>query len=94
MKNKYRVVTDGKRFRIEIYQSWTYRCGWFFLKKITQEQWVPCDRLGDDATDEDGDLDEDSIGYYDSIEKALQQLNEWMTEQLEPEWKEVWQKSC
>jgi len=91
-KNKYRVVTDGDVFRIELFQSWTYRCGWFFLKKVTQEQWVPCDCIGGDCCDDDGMENPSEIVDYDSLEQALAKIKWWTTpfSTTKPVWKVVW----
>lgn len=90
-KNKYRIITNGYLFRIEIFQSWTYRAGWFWLKKVTQEQWVPCDNVGMILDDGDGYRDEFEIIEYDSLEEAKAKIKDWTTSPLlPPAWKVVW----
>ncbi len=100
MERKYRIVTNDDVFRIELFQSWTYRGGWFFLKKITREQWVPCDNIGGDCYSEDCDgdcyYDESEIVEYDSIEQAQAKIEQWTTPPAkapEPTWKVVWPKA-
>ena len=94
MERKYRIVTDGNVFVIELFQSWTYRCGWFFLKKVTQEQWVPCDNIGGDCCDDDGWEDPTEIVEYDTIEQAQAKIVEWTAPPApEPTWKVVWPKA-
>jgi hypothetical protein len=98
MERKYRIVTDGTVFVIELFQSWTYRCGWFFLKKVTQEQWVPCDFMGNDCCDDDGWQDDSEIVEYSSLEEAQAKIEQWTTkpkfvEPVESVWKVVWPKA-
>ena len=93
-KEKYRIVTDGKVFRIELYQSWTYRAGWFWLKTVKQEQWVVCDNIGGDCLDDDGWEDESEMVEYDTLKEAQDQIKEWTTEPVippAPTWKTVWE---
>lgn len=94
-KNKYRIVTDGEVFQIELFQSWTYRVGWFWLKKVTREQWVTCDNIGHDCRDDDGFMIWDEIGEYNSLEEAKAKIESWTSpiktrESVEPTWKVVW----
>ncbi len=89
MERKYRIVTDGEV--IELFQSWTYRVGWFWLKKVTQEQWVPCDNIGGDCFNESSDdnywYDESEIVEYETLEQAQAKIKNWTTP---PVWKVVW----
>lgn len=89
-KEKYRIVTDGQVFRIELFQSFTYRCGWFWLKKTTQEWWTPCDNIGGDCCDDDGWIDELEIVEYDTLKEAQDKIKEWTTEPVQPTWRVVW----
>src|SRR4051812_39275626 len=82
-KNKYRVVTDGDVFRIELYWSEIRRRWIFFGKKIFFEGWVPCDNVGqfaiDDGYDGSGILLEEEIVEYSSLEEAKAKIKDWTT---------------
>ena len=89
MANKYRVVTDGEVFRIQLFQSWTYRAGWFWLKTVTQEQWVFCDNIGGDCLDDDGWEDESEIVDYETVTEARSAILDFQKGEVVPEWKVV-----
>jgi len=96
MERKYRIVTNGEVFRIELFQSWTYRAGWFWLKKVTCEQWTPCDNIGGDCYSGDGYYDESEIVEYKNVVEALEKIAKWTTppiKPVKPAWKVVWPKA-
>jgi len=98
-KNKYRITTDGEMFRIELYESRTVRCGWFWLKKVLYEQWSPCDCTGGNCFSEgaDGDCwyDDSEIVEYDTIDEAKAKILTWTVPIVgkpvpDPIWSVVW----
>jgi len=99
-KNKYRIVTDGDVFRIEVLRTGTYRAGLFFLKKVTYEIWIPCDNVGNECCDDNGWYDDSEIVEYESLDLAKAKVEEWIAPvvkpigdvEFEPEWNVVWQQ--
>lgn len=88
--NKYRIISDGKRFRVEIHESWNYRGGWFWLKKITQEQWVLCDFSCQTAVDDNGELNISQVENYNTLEDAQAAIKKWTTLPKIIDWKIIW----
>jgi hypothetical protein len=88
-RNQYRITTNGNCFRVEILLKWTSRAGFLWLKKVSEEKWIPCDFIGQDATDDDGMLDESEIIEYDTVQKARDAIAEFQTDSTTHEWRVV-----